>query len=120
MRTIPKHELAPWVFTLALGAFVSGALLAIAAVRLDWLVWLTLHPEAFGAGIAAVANVLGRGVKRLPHFKHPTTGRAVDTAREVLYREVIAATDTLTVIQGELDSAYERVVKLRDKLPPEG
>lgn len=103
-----------------LGGVVTGALLMLAAVRLDWMVWLALHPESLGVGVAVAARMLGAGTKRLPHFRHLATHRTLDTAREVLYREVIAATDTLTAVQAELDLAYERVTRLRDKIPPEG
>ena len=113
MGRIPRHRLAPWVHMLILGATAS-LILAV----LGWLK-VTVHPEAVAIGAAAVSRVIGVIVAALPHFKNGTAPRELDTAREVLYGKVLQATDTLTVIQAELDLAYSRVVKLRDLLPKE-
>ncbi len=95
---------------------LTGALLVIAAVRLDVMVWLALHPEALSLGTTTLAAVVGKAVRSLPHFHRDNLPRQLDTARERLYRKVIEATDTLTALQSELDLAYERTVKLRDDI----
>ena len=96
---------------LILGAVASLALMALGALQFE------LSSEAVAVGVAALSRVVGVAVAALPHFKNGTAPRDLETARELLYGKVIQATDTLTVIQAELDLAYARVVKLRDLLP---
>jgi len=112
-----RHRLAPWVHMLILGGVISLAFVGIAAWRVDTLVWMTLHPEVIGVLVAGVSGILGATVRQLPHFRNGPTPRELDTMRERLFTQVVQATDTLTVVQGELDLLYSRVVKLRDSLP---
>lgn len=112
-----RHRIAPWIFVLTFGAVASLILVGVSAYRVEYLVWLTLHPEALGGGLAAVAGAIGKGVSMLPHFRNGPTPREIDTARERLYAQVIEATDTLTAVQGELDLLYSHVVQLRDSIP---
>lgn len=117
MTRAQRHRVAPWVHMLVLGGVISLAFVGVAAWRIETLVWLTLHPEVIGVLVAGVSGIVGATVRQLPHFRNGPTPRELDTARERLFGEVLAATDTLTVIQGELDYMYARVVKLRDSLP---
>ena len=96
---------------LILGAVASGVMAALGAWHIE------VSTEALAIGVAGLSRVVGVVVASLPHFKNGTAPRELDTAREILYGQVIQATDTLTVIQAELDLAYARVVKLRDLLP---
>ncbi len=102
-----------------LGGLLALTFAALAAWKLDALVWLVAHPEALGVGVAAVARAVGAGVTRLPHFRNGISDRTIDGARSALYGQVLRATDTLTVVQAELDSLYARVVSLRDSIPGE-
>jgi hypothetical protein len=120
MTLPPKHRLAPWVFVLVFGALVTGILTGLAAYRLESMVWLSLHPEALGGMLTALAAGVGKGVRMMPHFRNGLPPRELDAARERLYDAVIHACDTLTAMQGELDSEYQRVVKLHGQQPDGG
>jgi hypothetical protein len=115
--TVPRQQLAPWVFVLAFGGVVSLALVLLRAYSLDTFVWLLTHPEAFAGALAVAARAVGKGVSKLPHFRNGTPERELDAARLALYSQVLRASDTLTAVQAELDSLYARVMKLRSSLP---